>query len=209
MENFAISRRFNRASISDLLAFATAVKTALLASTRITLIPTLSDTLAQVCDALRDANARAVSGTKIDRLLRDNQKVELVSVLDKIALQVQYQATDQLDNSLVYEAVFSLRNSRGPRSTAPLGAAEIVAVARGKDSGTIFGRCRRIDGAVKFALEWSDDNGSSWHNGQYSLGSTFALQGLTPEKRYWIRARPLGTNNRVGNWSEPATLFVL
>lgn len=209
MENFAISREFTRSGISDLIAFASLVKTSLTASARLQPNLPLTEALVQAIEALSGADARAASGSKADRVARDARRIDLLAVLEKIALQVQLQATEAADETLIYEAGFSPRPGKGRRSFAPLGAAEIAFVNRGKNSGTVSGRCRRIDGAVKFALEWSDDAGANWHNGQYSQGTSFLLQGLTPEKRYWLRARPLGTNNRVGDWSEPVTLFVL
>ncbi len=209
MEKFAISREFTRSAISDLLAFAALVKASLTASARLLANPPLVEALAQAIEALSEAETRAVSGSKAERVARDARRVDLLAVLEKIALQVQLQATEAADETLVYEAGFSPRPGQGRRSFAPLGAAEIAFVSRGKNSGTVSGKCRRIDGAVKFALEWSDDAGATWHNGQYSKGASFLLQGLAPEKRYWLRARPLGTNNRIGDWSEPVTLFVL
>lgn len=209
MDNYAISREFTRSSISDLIAFASAIKTNLGANPLFTTLQPLTDALAQACEALIAADARASAGSKADRVAREARKIDLLAMLEKTALQVQLLATEHADEALIYAAGFTPRGSKGPRSFAPLGAAEILTISRGKNTGTISGKCRNIAGAVKFAIEWSDDSGSSWHNGQYSQGFSFQLQGLLPEKRYWVRARPLGTNRRVGDWSEPVTLFVL
>lgn len=192
-----------------LLSFSSTVKTKLGAKTQPGNLQTHSENLAAACDAFSTAAALAASGSKVDRVTRDSRIVDLRAALEKLAIQVELVAAEQQNEALLLELGFQPRSAPSGRSFAPLGPAEILQLGRGRNTGTIQGKCRRMPGVQKFALEWSDDNGENWHNGTYSRGNTFQFEGLTPEKRYWVRALPLGSNNRKGSWSEPQTLFVL
>ncbi len=194
---------------SDLLAFTYAVKTNLANHARYTSLQSLNTELGNACDAFTAAEAAAKEGGTAERILRDAKMVDIRAMLEKIALQLDLMAHPAQDETVIVEAGFRVQGVPGARNRTPLGRAEILTIKRGKKSGSIQGKCRPMPGVVKFSLEWSDDNGAHWHNGTYSQGSTFLLEGLTSEKRYWLRACPLGTHRRTGDWSEPVTLFVL
>lgn len=209
MKPFEVSRAYNRMGAPELLGFAGSVWNSLSSQPAFTSLQPLADTLLAAVTALQQAEAQAIAGGKLERVVRDSRMVDLRAALEKTAMQVELLAATAQDETLVHASGFEQRNAGSRRSYVPLGPAEILSIGRGKNSGTVQGKCRRIGGVFKFALEWSDDNGEHWHNGTYSRGTTFQMVGLTPEKRYWVRAQPLGTHNRKGSWSEPATLFVL
>lgn len=209
MRNIRVSRAFKRMTPSEMLSFSLAVKTNLSSKPRYTALQTLTAELTAACDAFTIAETAAKEGGATERILRDAKMVDLRATLEKIALQLELMASEPPDETAILDAGYQLQGVPGARVRTPLGRAEIVSIKRGKKSGSIQGKCRPMSGVVKFSLEWSDDNGAHWHNGTYSQGSLFLMEGLTAEKRYWFRACPLGTHRRIGDWSEPATLFVL
>lgn len=209
MRNIRVSRAFKRMNPTELLSFSFAVKTNLSSKARYTSLQALTNELNNACDAFTVAEAAAKEGGATERILRDAKMVDMRAVLEKIALQLDMMANEPPDETTILDAGYQIQGVPGARTRTPLGRAEILSIKRGKKSGSIQGKCRPMPGVTKFSLEWSDDNGTHWHNGTYSQGSTFLMEGLTAEKRYWLRACPLGTHRRTGDWSEPVTLFVL
>lgn len=209
MRNIRVSRAFKRMNPTELLSFSYAVKTNLGSKPRYTALQQLTTELGNACDAFTVAEAAAKEGSATERILRDAKMVDVRAALEKIALQLDLMANEPPDETTVLDAGYQVQGVPGARIRTPLGRAEIVVVKRGKKSGSIRGKCRPMSGVAKFSLEWSDDNGAQWHNGTYSQGTSFLMEGLTAEKRYWLRACPLGTHRRMGDWSEPVTLFVL
>ena len=59
------------------------------------------------------------------------------------------------------------------------------------------------------ALEYSADNGETWHNGTYSSSTTIRLKGLPSRQALLFRVCSLGTYQRKSSWTEAVEGFVV
>jgi hypothetical protein len=64
-------------------------------------------------------------------------------------------------------------------------------------------------GFRKFSLEFSTDQGATWQNGKYTGRRKFVYSDLPSTSDLMVRARAIGTHDRVSPWSTVVTAAVL
>ena len=75
-------------------------------------------------------------------------------------------------------------------------------VENGVNSGDIKLIWTPVKGAVNYAIEKSEDGGTSWTNGDYPTSSRVTLKGFTPGTNVRIRVRALGRKDRKSDVAE-------
>ncbi|MBI1227927.1 MAG: hypothetical protein GC192_22035 [Bacteroidetes bacterium] len=60
-----------------------------------------------------------------------------------------------------------------------------------------------------FAVEWSDDNKQTWHNGTYKNAERIVMKGLPNRVDIYFRVCCLGTHGRKSSWSSEVEAYVL
>lgn len=58
------------------------------------------------------------------------------------------------------------------------------------------------------AVEYSADNGVTWHNGTYGKSRGIRLTNLPSRQELMVRVRSLGTFSRKSGWSDPILAYV-
>jgi len=113
------------------------------------------------------------------------------------------------DDTFFTGAGFQLRK-QPERHLGPFPQPVLRYVRQGVMSGTVDGESLDLpDGVMQIGIEYSTDNGQTWHNGTYSTGKRFTIEALPPREEYLFHVCYQGTRQRLSDWSEPAGLFVL
>jgi len=98
------------------------------------------------------------------------------------------------------------------RHDTPLAGPEGFTIARGKKSGTLVGKCRKLAGAGSYVLQICTGDPTveaNWTDAVISkLCTRIEATGLTPGKTYYVRLCGVGTNGR-GVWTNPISLMVV
>jgi hypothetical protein len=152
------------------------------------------------------ANNASDGGSSLIQTRREKRKV-LENDLTILAKLLELHTNE--DITYFTEAGFRVRK-QPERHLGPLPRPVMKYARQGVMSGSIDGESDDFpDGVKQIAVEYSPDNGQSWHNGTYSTGKRFTMDNLTPRAEYLLRVCYQGTRQRVSDWSEPLGLFVL
>ena len=91
-----------------------------------------------------------------------------------------------------------------------LSAPYALNVAFGKTAGEIIltYSLEMPERVVKNGVEWSDDAGTTWHNGTYFSGRKGILKNLPTRKDLLLRVRSLGSYLRESDFSTPISTFL-
>jgi hypothetical protein len=156
----------------------------------------------------RKALTDAALGGKVFTELKKVAKESLIKKLGVLAslLEVQPNAT----NAYLLGAGFSLFRDRTSNAEKSIFKPTIL---KAKPNGQVGQLVLEIDkgnssGIQSIGYEFSEDNGETWKNGSYSNRSTFVMPGLPTGKDILIRARSLGTYDKVSEWSDAFMAFV-
>lgn len=164
--------------------------------------------LKQQLDQYKEALANAVYGG-VDRIaVKNEKKLDLLLVLDRIADLLNAGYTG-LDSWIVGAGMETVRSAIS--SNADLDAPyDLKASTRGESgSVTLSFRVAMPNRVRSNAIEYSMDGGESWKNGNYSSATRVQLKGLPTRQEVKFRVRSLGTSDRQSAWSKPVEVFVV
>ncbi|MEY2486349.1 MAG: hypothetical protein QOH39_1997 [Verrucomicrobiota bacterium] len=199
-----VSLGFSRKIDTDLIAFARNVVTLMTGNAQ---YPTPSPTLATITtsvNAFEVAVNEALDGGKIAIATRNAARVELLSMVRQLAAYVQGHCGDDLVNLLGsgFEAV------KAPSPVGQLPAPQNVRLVLTEVSGELGLRFDRVLNAANYSVQTAISSDGPWEDRGLFSGSRVNLDGFTPGKVYWARARANGTAG-PSDWGGPANAMAL
>lgn len=134
------------------------------------------------------------------------RRQELLDVLERIAVQLTVLAEG--DEAVILDAGFSPRRRAGQRSDTTPEQVTGLRASSGYRPGEVLLEYNRAARARMYGVEWSADQGASWHNGIYPSARRAVVTGLPSRQEVWFRVFALGTQQRKGAPSAPLPYFV-
>jgi hypothetical protein len=167
-------------------------------------ITVLGDLSQQFQEAIEKAKDRSVS----DVIRKKQIQKQVLVVMDRIYnwMLLQYQG----DDMWIVNAGFPV-SAPPARVTSNLDAPFNLRITNSGISGEIMVSFQlTADNRVKTnAVEYSADNGVTWHNGNYGTTRGIRVPNLPVRQDIIVRVRSLGTQSRTSAWSESMPVFVL
>ena len=80
-------------------------------------------------------------------------------------------------------------------------------VVNDSKKGVIILTWERVEGAITYAFEELEDNGS-WKNGRYCNQTSMTLSGFTLGARKLFRIKAIGPDTKTSEWSEPVEVWI-
>jgi hypothetical protein len=158
-------------------------------------------------DLLVVATTEADKGGAVKKDARDIQRGKTLKEMDML-VQLMELHTEAAETFFL-EAGFQLRKTP-TRQDGPLEKPIFNYVRQGVLSGTIDGAVKNYPvSATQLALRYSEDKGLTWVNGTYAAGKRFSMVGLPIRKDVLVSACYHGTHQRMSDWSDPVSVFVL
>lgn len=144
----------------------------------------------------------------IDQVAQKEQaKTDLFSTLDRIADQLNVNHTG-LETWVLNAGMDVVRD----RSVTPIDLDppyNLRATGRGvRGEAILTFSLMDVGRVVNNGMEYSADNGETWHNGTYSTGTTMKVKGLPSRQSVLFRVCSFGTFQRKSAWSEPVEMFL-
>jgi len=170
-----------------------------------TVQPFITGELQPAFDRFALALLEAADGARTKVAEKRVQRQALVAALETMAFQIQ--AMPSNSETLILESGFQPRR-RTSRSTNPEQVQGLRAT-NGEHPGEAFLEFEHPNKVSSFGIEWSSDGGQQWHNGVYSSARRAVVQGLPSHENVLFRVYSIGTQQRKGAVSIPASLFVL
>lgn len=169
--------------------------------------PTPSPTLATITtsvDAFELAVQEALAGGRIQTARRNAARVELLSLVRQLAAYVQGHCADDLVKLLSsgFEPV------RAPSPIGTLPAPQNQRLVLTDKSGQLSFRFDRVDNAANYSIESAESAEGPWKDRGVSPNTRVVIDGLTPGKAYWARARANGSTG-PSEWGGPATAMAV
>jgi hypothetical protein len=153
------------------------------------------------------AVAEATNGGKLLTQAKIIAKKELIRELNSLRDLVKVFAKGEV--TYATEAGFTLR-AKSVRSNLPFLKPMPEYVKRGTLSGTVKGEVRDMPkGATELAIKYSYDGWVTEHNGTYSSGKKFVLEGLEVKREVEVKMAFHGTFQRQSDYSDAIRIFVL
>ena len=126
--------------------------------------------------------------------------------MNTIALQVDLIANG--DRGVILESGFEVRK-KPVRHHGEVGLVNDLMALRTEFPNEALVKWSKVTAADMYALEYTVDLGTTWHNGNYTSGKSIRMKGLPGKTDVMIRVRGLGTAGKKGPWSDPVSVFVL
>ncbi len=133
------------------------------------------------------------------------QRLALTDVLEIMASHLH--TMPENSEALILESGFQPRRHVN-RSTNPEQVQGLQA-SNGQHSGEVLLQFKHPQRVQSFGIEWSSDGGQHWQNGTYSTARRAVVSGLPIRQDVLFRVYAIGTQQRKGAVSVPASLFVL
>lgn len=166
-------------------------------------VPTLA-TLAAMGQAFTAA-VQANDGGTVAVARRDKARGDVVEVLRQLATYVQH--ASEGDRVALLSSGFPLQRQRGVASgVQPIAAPTGLTIQRGKSSGQVIARCKRVPSARVYEWRYAPAaTPNAWTLSGTAAASGRVLDGLVPATLYAVQVRAHG---RVGasDWSESVTV---
>ncbi len=210
MSTVKVARQaYRRARQNDLVSFSENIITRMTGSaTYATLQPqvqALSDAVTRYAETLAAARNRGMA----EVLAKNLAKAALVAQLDVVASALDIVVAG--NPQLIVDAGFPVPQSPGQRYTGKLPAPAILrAFSTGKK-----GEVRVLlddfapEAVLTHAIEYSEDRGNTWKNGEYHSRRKFVVNGLPHAADLWLHVKSVGHGNNRSEWSEPVAVAVL
>jgi hypothetical protein len=149
----------------------------------------------------------AVQGGR-DRITLKNQALDVL--LDKLDHLVASLEAARLPREALLRAGFELAGPKSSYAGSELSPPELRSV-KALGEGTV---------ELKFAhpgnrlvtmhlVDWSADDGVTWHSGTFGKRSPVRLKGLPALQKVLIRMRSVGTHGRGSDWTPATSVIVL
>jgi hypothetical protein len=160
-------------------------------------------------EIFQDALTSSKFRDQLAMLAKKEAQKDLITAMHKVANLLDYNANGNV--SYILGAGFKAQELRsGARATKKDGlmAPQILGiVVTNAMPGEITVDLTKVVGANNYGFEYSED-GETWKNGQYSSSTNPTIK-LPSRKELWLRARAIGTRDRVSEFGEAVKTFVL
>jgi hypothetical protein len=199
-----VSLGFARKIDTDLIAFVRNIVTLLTGSTQYpTPLPPLA-TITTSVDAFESAVQEALDGGKIAIASRNAARAALLSLVRQLAAYVQGNCAADLVN--IFESGFDA--TRAPSPVGVPAAPDGQRLGLTGMSGELLMRYDKVSNAVNYTVESATSPEGPWTFQALVTQTRVTIQGLTPGKVYWARARANGSAGS-GEWGGPATAMAV
>ena len=200
-----IKLNFSRLSLTDKIAKARQIVTALTGhATLKTPSPTLATVTAAIDDleAANTATLAARQEAKARTTDQQNKEDILTRLMTQLAAYVESAAGD--DEMLIQSVGMDVRATGSPISDITAPPANLAASAGDRD-GEIDLSWDTLAGARSYLIEKSADppTATGWSHAAASTRSRTTIEGLTSGARYWFRVAAINQHGPSG-WSDPA-----
>ena len=199
-----VSLSFAKKIDTDLIAF---VRNAIALITGNPKYPTPSPSLATITtsvDAFEVAVHDALDGGRIALATRNAARVELLSLMRQLAAYVQ--GNCEADLVILLSSGFNAVRAPSPVGVLPAPGNQRLRLT-GK-SGQLVLRFDRVGNAANYSIQSATSPDGPWEDRGFSSITRVMLNGLTPGKVYWARARANGSDG-PSEWGGPATAMAV
>jgi hypothetical protein len=199
-----VSLSFARKINTDLIAF---VRNAIALITGNPKYPTPSPSLATITtsvDAFDVAVQEALDGGTMAKATRRAARVELLSLMRQLAAYVQ----GNCEGDLVVLLSSGFNAVRAPSPVGVLPAPSTQRLGLTGMSRQLVLRFDRVGNAANYSIESAISPDGPWEDRGLSSTTRVMLNGLTPGKAYWARARANGSAG-PSEWGGPATAMAV
>ncbi|MFN8304368.1 MAG: hypothetical protein U0U46_17905 [Saprospiraceae bacterium] len=157
-------------------------------------------------DRFAAAILEAADGSRTRIAEKRMRRQELLDVLERIAVQLIVLADG--DESVILDAGFNPRRRTGQRTDGTPDQVTGLRASSGYRPGEVLLEYNAAARARMYGVEWSTDQGASWHNGIYPSARRAVVTGLPSRQEVWFRVFAMGTQQRKGAPSNPLPYFV-
>jgi hypothetical protein len=150
----------------------------------------------------RKALTDAAGGGRVVVELKNVARENLLTKLDALATNLQSQPNATA--AYLMNAGFDLVKERTSNADKVLNKPSIKAAMPTSQKGQLIIEVDKgnTTGVLQLGYEYTVDQGATWKNGTYSSRSRFLMTNLPSATEIMLRARALGTHEKVSDWSE-------
>ena len=207
--NFLLIRKsyYKQLSQSALAVFAGDVFTRMSTDTKYQAYSDLVRTLGEEVTAYKNILEQSQDGARRNLVVKAALKKTILDLLDQIVLQL----TSDHDGTELWaiDAGFSplrIEKRQAKEIGRPYGLEIVPSTATGEVK--IRFRTQSTARVYSNAVEYSYDEGATWHNGTYGSSRGIRITGLEPRREVLVRVRSLGSAGRVSDWSDVVRSYV-
>ena len=166
--------------------------------------------LRPLIDAYSSALLNAADGGKDRTKAKNKAKDELNKLMTKLAKTMEINANDQAEgegDDFATNAGFQIQEATTKKKATVIEVPSNFNVVNDTKKGVITLTWERVEGAVTYAFEELEDNGS-WKNGRYCNQTSMTLSGFTLGAKKTFRIKAIGPDTKTSEWSEPVEVWI-
>ena len=166
--------------------------------------------LRTLIDAYSAALLNAADGGKDRTKAKNKAKDELNKLMTKLAKTMEINANDQAEgegDDFATNAGFQIQEASNKKKITAIEVPSNFNVANDSKKGVIILTWERVEGAITYAFEELEDNGS-WKNGRYCNQTSMTLSGFTLGAKKTFRIKAIGPDTKTSEWSEPVEVWI-
>ena len=166
--------------------------------------------LRTLIDAYSAALLNAADGGKDRTKAKNKAKDELNKLMTKLAKTMEINANDQAEgegDDFATNAGFQIQETTTKKKITVIEVPSNFNVVNDTKKGVIILTWERVEGAITYAFEELEDNGS-WKNGRYCNQTSMTLSGFTLGAKKLFRIKAIGLDTKTSEWSEPVEVWI-
>ena len=166
--------------------------------------------LRSLIDAYSAALLNAADGGKDRTKAKNKAKDELNKLMTKLAKTMEINANDQAEgegDDFATNAGFQIQEATTKKKATVIEVPSNFNVVNDTKKGVIILTWERAEGAITYAFEEMEDNGS-WKNGRYCNQTSMTLSGFTLGAKKTFRIKAIGPDTKTSEWSEPVEVWI-
>ena len=166
--------------------------------------------LRPLIDAYSAALLNAADGGKDRTKAKNKAKDELNKLMTKLAKTMEINANDQAEgegDDFATNAGFQIQEATTKKKATVIEVPSNFNVVNDTKKGVIILTWERAEGAITYAFEEMEDNGS-WKNGRYCNQTSMTLSGFTLGAKKTFRIKAIGPDTKTSEWSEPVEVWI-
>jgi hypothetical protein len=164
----------------------------------------------QAATTYQTALIAAESGADFSNFERKATYAQLIEKMNRLAslLELHSEVTEVFLVKTGFELhAATVKSSKNAQFAAPT---ILTAKSNGNRGEVAIAINASTDVVIKkFGFEHSTDKGVTWNNGEYNSRRSFTWKNLPATFELMVRARAIGTGDRVSDWSNVMTVAVL
>ena len=166
--------------------------------------------LRPLIDAYSAAVLNAADGGKDRTKAKNKAKDELNKLMTKLAKTMEINANDQAEgegDDFATNAGFQIQEATTKKKITVIEVPSNFNVVNDTKKGVSILTWERVEGAITYAFEELEDNGS-WKNGRYCNQTSMTLSGFTLGAKKIFRIKAIGPDTKTSEWSEPVEVWI-